>query len=302
MKFISRLKNILTDDLTRRIAENNRKLYEWNLIKDVLTERALNNKDSGVSDEQYFHECSLIVSLTTYGNRISNVYLPIESIMRQSVRPNRIILWLDNSMSENPLPVILERQIKRGLEVRFCSDIKSYKKIIPTLKLCPEDVIVTIDDDVIYRFDMLENLLRAYKKDPKYIYCNRMHRIRLREDKKSAYPYKDWEWEVKDLGVSNLNFPTGGAGTLYPPHCLSNEVIKDEVFMKICPKADDVWLKAMSELNGWQCKKVETFNDTLIFSTDDQQETALAYNNVYCGGNDIQIKTVFDNYKIWNLL
>ena len=36
----------------------------------------------------------IVVSLTTYGNRIHEVYLTIESLLHQTVKPDRIILWL----------------------------------------------------------------------------------------------------------------------------------------------------------------------------------------------------------------
>ena len=39
----------------------------------------------------------IIVSLTTFGKRINNVHLTIESIFRQTIRPEKIILWLAES-------------------------------------------------------------------------------------------------------------------------------------------------------------------------------------------------------------
>lgn len=48
------------------------------------------------------------------------------------------------------------------MEIAYCPDYRSYKKIIPTLRKYPEDVIITIDDDVLYGHETLEYLINAY--------------------------------------------------------------------------------------------------------------------------------------------
>ena len=45
-----------------------------------------------------------IVSLTTYEPRLYETYLAIESIMQQTVKANRIILWLPDSLKTTTLP------------------------------------------------------------------------------------------------------------------------------------------------------------------------------------------------------
>jgi hypothetical protein len=39
-----------------------------------------------------------VISLTTYGDRVDSVYLTIESIGAGTVRPRRLILWLDKEI------------------------------------------------------------------------------------------------------------------------------------------------------------------------------------------------------------
>ena len=70
-------------------------------------------------------------------DRTSNrhtTYDTIESIMEQTMKANRIILWLDYSFEKQPLPKALQLLQKRGLEIEYCKDIRSYKKLIPALK------------------------------------------------------------------------------------------------------------------------------------------------------------------------
>ena len=75
------------------------------------------------------------------------------------------------------------QQIVIQLEVRYCKDIRSYKKLIPALRSYPDDAIITIDDDAIYHIDLIEKLVNSYIKDPQFIYFNRGRRIHLQDGK-----------------------------------------------------------------------------------------------------------------------
>lgn len=59
-----------------------------------------------------------------------------------------------------------------------------------------------------------------------------------------------FEFYYDEYESNKLNFLTGGAGTLFPPHSLPNEVLNKEKNMELCPYADDVWFKAIAILNG----------------------------------------------------
>lgn len=296
LKRLNLYKQYVVDEISAK--EKTSILFNINRIE--LNKNALTSVSLGISNEKLWNDRQLIVSLTSYGKRLYDVYLSIESIMQQSLKPNKIILWLADNLKNVQLPITLQNQVKRGLEIKYCKDLLSYKKLIPSLKMFPEDVIITIDDDIIYRFDLIENLVNAYNNNPENIYCTRMHRMRLSGTGKLK-PYSDWEWEVQDNEISVLNFPTGGAGTLYPPYCFNSEVLNDGVFMKICRKADDVWFKAMALFNGVQAQKVVTNADTIIFS-DNGQDIALSNSNVFDNGNDMQIEAVFEKYNLYERL
>jgi len=267
-----------------------------------LNNCVLNSNELGVSSEKYC-ENEIIVSLTTYGSRLYDVYLAIESIMQQTVKPNKIVLWLQDDLKNIDFPVTLRKQQKRGLEIRYCKDIRSYKKLIPSLKSFPQDVIITVDDDYLYRFDLIENLINAYKKNPNYIYSARMHRIKLR-NKTTFQKYKKWTWNYENFDASPLNFPTGAGGVLYPPHCLNEEVFNEKVFMDICKYADDIWFKAMALMNNTLSQKIFTHNKKGEdhISIANSQDTELAHINVGQSMNDVQLKAVFDKYNLYDRL
>ena len=272
--------------------------------KDRLTELALCSSTKGISKERYCQK-EVIVSLTTYGKRLYDVYLAIESIMQQSMKPNRIVLWLGDELKNRPLPRILGFQQQRGLEIVFCKDIYSYTKLIPALRKFPNDIIITVDDDLIYNVDMVERLVGAYIDDPSYIYCCRMHKMRLKKNG-LLEGYMAWDWETSLLDASPLNFPTGCGGVLYPPHCFNDEVFNENVFLNICKFADHVWFKAMSLYNGVQSKRIVTRNSKgkEYIENMEVQDVGLYHinNNKTVNRNDIQLKAVFDKYNLYALL
>lgn len=271
---------------------------------DYLREKLLSTQAMGVTEEKVC-ESELIVSLTTYGERIHDVYLSIESIMQGSVIPNHIILWLaENEFKNQPLPHSLAMQQKRGLQIKFCEDILSYKKLIPTLEQYPDACIVTIDDDVMYDFDFLDHLLLAHQQHPDCVCAGRVHRIR-RNENGELLSYNKWQKCVEDNIISKSNFLVGVGGVFYPPHVLDPEVMNKKIFMDICPYGDDIWFYAMTIKNGHHIVKSYTRNpEGDLVDIELHQKTSLCSlntNNINCR-NDTQIQAVFKLYSILMLL
>lgn len=265
-----------------------------------MLDKALNTKEIGICNNPLINDRNVVVSLTTFGKRLYEVYLTIESIMQQTVKPNKIVLWLSDDYKEKEIPKTLDLQTKRGLEIRYCKDIKSYKKLIPSLKLFPEDFIITVDDDVIYNFDMIENLLKSYKLAPGYVYANRVKRIAY-DGNKNINEYKTWEQEREPMKDSIFNMPTGVGGVLYPPHCFADEVLNEDVFMNICEHGDDIWFKTMCLINNTQTR-LSMVHEPVYFENENVQDVALYNSNVTKNENDKQIKSVFYKYDIYSIL
>ncbi|MCE9239297.1 hypothetical protein [Bacteroides thetaiotaomicron] len=262
----------------------------------------LNSTEVGTTNETY-SEGQLIVSLTSYGNKLQLVYLTIESLLHQTVKPNKIILWLDQTKYNiyESIPMALHKQEERGLEIRLCEDVGSYTKLVPALLNYPDAVIISADDDIIYPIDFVERLYRAYQKDLSKIYFYRGHYILFNEDG-SPKPYLEWVARGAK-GCDIYNFPTGVSGIIYPPHCYHEDMTNKVLFLKLCPHADDVWFKAMTMLKGTLCEQIPTPHfDSLFVPLDIDETSSLQSINVVNGGNDKQIKAVFDYYHIKNEL
>lgn len=269
----------------------------------MLQQNMIYSKELGITSEKYCNH-DIVVSLTTFGKRIHDVAFTIASIMEQTMKANRIILWLDFSFENRSLPILLEKLKEKGLEIYYYKDIRSYKKIIPTLYLCPNDAIITIDDDLLYENDLIERLIKAYLTNPQYISCSRYHEI-LFDKYGKLKPYCSWNWCGNDLHPSHLHFATTGAGTLFPPHSLDDEVFNEDVFTKLCFFADDVWINSMAAKKGTLIKKIETHNPTgedYLVNEDVQDIGLFNINTSTTNNNDKQLEAVFEKYNIYKYI
>lgn len=261
---------------------------------------SLYSKNIGVAEEQYCDN-PVIVSLTSYGKKIQQVHLAIESIMHQTMKPNKIVLCLSDEFKGN-LPIMLQHQQERGLEILFCKDVRSYTKLIPTLCKYPQSVIITIDDDIIYPIDFVEYLVKAYLNNPQKVYFYYGHTIRL-DAEKAPIPYKEWKLK-RAVGSSLFNLPTGVNGVLYPPKCFHEDVCKEELFMELCPYADDLWFKAMTLLKGVECEQVERVEDVKrdFVHLDAADRYALSTINNDKNMNDVQFAKLYKKYNLGEFL
>lgn len=242
----------------------------------------------------------VIASLTSYATRVQTVHIVIQALLDQTVKADEVILWLaEDEYESGILPEMLASLQEDGVTIAFCEDLKSYKKLIPTLKKYPNDIIITFDDDVYYRNDIIENLLNSYRKDPHIIHCMRGHKIRFRENG-SIDKYANWEMCCEDFDAGFDIFPTGSGGVLYPPNCFHSDILNQDVFLSLAHDGDDIWFKAMSLKQGVMCKIVEQVDKKYIKLDyiEDSQNNALWKKNLIKNGNDPQIRAVFEKYGI----
>lgn len=273
-----------------------------NIIKEKIATQHWNHlaltSNTPIISHDNISDKEVILSFTTYGKRIHDIHLVLESLAYQTIKPNKVILWLDeNEFSFDDIPLIVKNYINRGLEIKFCKNYKSYKKIIPTLINHPQSHIITIDDDIIYPHDMVEQLVNEHKVSPHIIIGQRAHKIKI--NKSSITPYKKWEKETTEIVPSNLIFITSGAGTFFPAKIFNNEILDENKFLTLASSADDVWLNAMAIYNNVKRKKVNDERDfsTRFITISHNQSMGLNKTNVDQNQNDIQLHNVLDTYK-----
>ena len=241
----------------------------------------------------------IIVSLTSFPARIDTVGYAIKSLFNQTVKPDKIILWLATEQFKNTaLPELLEQLKLKGLEIRFCEDLKSHKKYYYSLKEQKQnELVITYDDDIIYPENSIEKLLKYHKKFPNAIITNRAQKATSLNGKFT--PYNTWKvWT--SYGVkkpSHELFPSTGGGTLYPFGAINQEAFNISTLTENAFSVDDLWMRFMSALNKTPIVKTAKNHRTFTV-TENSQTESLQVQNCIGGENDVvleKLSTLYPN-------
>ena len=196
-------------------------------------------------------EYCLIVSLTSFPDRINDVWMVIECLKRQTVLPEKIILWLSKKQfpTKEDIPRSLWNEEDGLFEIRMVDDdIRSHKKYYYVLEEYPEKTIVTCDDDIFYHPKMIEKLIQSSHLFRGCIVSNVCLRLSYGLNGK-LLPYLQWSNAVNSHDSDDL-VQIGLGGVLYPPSSLDEMVLDKELFLRLTPLADDLWLNCMARKKG----------------------------------------------------
>lgn len=290
--------NIKTKLKKFRILYNLTLGYFYKFLIDLKIIRIKKNNQKNLNNK-------IIVSLTSYGRRVANnvVYYTLFSLINQSIKPYKIILWLDkDNWNDKNIPSKLLKLKKYGIEIRFCEDYKSYKKLLPTLKEFPDNIIITVDDDIIYKSNLLETLMEGHLKNPNKIIS--MHSRYPLTDKSGKHfrSYSFWEAPYNYIQYSSFLMPIGAGGILYPPNSLNKQVTNYKIAKDLSPLADDLWFWIMAKLNKTnhivvnQTKSIGYSFDILYQFL--HKGSALTHSNREQNKNDEQLKNLIKYYKL----
>ena len=214
--------------------------------KSLQIENELLKQESQYRVNTVQREQKIIVSLTSFPARFEKLHLVIRSLLVQTMPPDAIVLYLDDDDIVDALPDSLKKLEKYGLQIEWRHGrIKPHKKYYYAIKEHPDDIVVTVDDDVMYPAELIESLYKAHQRFPGCVVATRAHRI-LFSNHKTIRSYNNWHWADEHRNKPSLALmATGVGGVLYPPYCMSEELLNQELFLKLSPNADDLWLKVM---------------------------------------------------------
>lgn len=252
-----------------------RYLYKNTVLRLYLKMRTRLSTDNCIQKNNQ----TIIVSITTYPAREKQFLITLETIMRQTFKPDRVIVWL----AENQYPdrerveYIYRPFLQRGLEVRYCDDLRSHKKYYYTMLENPNAVIITLDDDVYYPPNTIERLLSKYDGSEGIIIANMARYISVESGR--IQPYINWR-NVKTLNEEGEKMlcPIGVGGVLYAPRSLDYRAFNKEDIFSLCIHTDDLWLNAMARLNKSRIICLGDF-ETLI-TVKGSQKSSLGIDNV----------------------
>ena len=244
-----------------------------------------------------------IVSLTSFPARIGTVWIVIDSLMRQTVRPSKICLYLSDEEFPDgraSLPRRLLDYERLGLEICFRSyNLMPHGKYFYALQEYPSCDVVTVDDDCYYYPDRIERLVSLHVSHPCCVCSNSVHVICYRPDG-TPLPYKEWLCPMCPVEPSLTNVALGCSGVYYPAGVFKNQAVFDmENIRLLALRTDDLWLRIHETLEG-----IPVAGGGYQFpglSIRGTQKIALRHNN--CSneennGNDVAWKKLCNHYKI----
>ena len=227
---------------------------------------------------------AVVVNLTSFGHRIDLVFYALETIASGRIRPRRLILWLDDAATLAHPPAALRRLQRRGLEICSCPDFGPHKKQYPYALSGPTLPLVAADDDVLYPRRWLAELLEAAARHPLDVIGQRAHTITFDGDR--VAPYARWV-AARGTAASFRTLCTGVSGIYYPLGLLDALLAEGDAFLRVAPRADDLWVYSVAVRHGIRARQVGARQAEYPAIPGSQRGT-LYRQNVTEGGNDEQ--------------
>ena len=201
----------------------------------------------------------IIVSMTTWPPRWRNAIEAMADLQHHT--------WLEGMEDKVHLVLVLSREefpqhpemlisSMEAMNVEIIWDegnIKSHKKLMPTLEKYPDNPILVVDDDVARKNGWLTEFVREHEEHPEdIIYGYALSRVYV-EDGNIVEDCGNCRHVFSTPGQISTDFKpsNGGGGTLYPAGTFTDPRFFDrELFMKLSPTSDETWQFAFAKIAG----------------------------------------------------
>ncbi len=239
----------------------------------------------------------IVVSLTSIPDRLPYAHYPIRCMLRQTVKPDKIVLYLDkNRLTDDDIPAELYELKKNGLDIVYVDDLGPHTKYFYALQTYNDCYVITIDDDTIYNRTLIRELLQAECKHRGSVCARRVRAYRFTQQG-IPYPYSSYKELIDKFSYTGKHLlALGVGGVLYPPHCLNPADFELDNMHKLAHNNDDIWLRAMELLNGIEVVKAKGRGYRDLFVQKSQDIALCKENHAY--GNDDIIKAVFTHFDL----
>lgn len=245
----------------------------------------------------------IIVSMTSYPKRVDTVTAALWTLLRQTVTPDRLLLWLPAAEFEEEgkeLPeelVALEKAVSY-FEIKWTEEsLRPHNKYYWALQEFPDDIVITVDDDLLHPTTLIQNLLDLHYQFPRAVIASRTHLVTL-DSQSGIAPYAQWEFEQhRYLRQPRYDvLATNGAGTLFPPRLLPEDLFDPAAIRETTLFADDLWLMAWEYL--YDIPIVATGQSGLTYA-EGTQEDGLLHRNLAQNENDSTLAKLYEKYPLF---
>ena len=196
-----------------------------------------------------------VVSLTTIPSRVDNVHHIIDMLLKQSYKPDSIILYvafdkipdkLRDMESQNPI-----------FQIKQVKDMGSGTKWYYSLK-DDNDIVIFLDDDVFIHHNLLEELIGYHTKYPSYnlgfigttnnifvhneylVYCDRYDVDLLGGYRSVLVPWNRYTSSQKESLISSFELL-----------CDSSNILDDDYFLSKAWKHIDIKASVVKSKHPW---------------------------------------------------
>jgi hypothetical protein len=241
---------------------------QWKLVKEIKnkylrTDIKVHKDNQSPSNFYIYKKYDIFVSVTSLFQNQRILLKTLNSLKNQTTLPDKIFLYLSEEpylkdlgfKNKNITNTSLKEFIDNNsslIEVRFVSNIGSYRKLLPLLeeKWDEDCVIITVDDDTVYTSDLISKYINDYEKYK----CA----VSYRGFTPNCISLEDFDYlnRLPLVKLHKLNFSTGKGGVLYHPsffHKIGKIIFEKDYFLKLCETHDDVWFNFFRILNDVPC-------------------------------------------------
>lgn len=233
----------------------------------------------------------IIVSFTSYPPRINSVHKVVESLHRQTVPADEIVLYL--SLDEFPnadtgLPEALKNLAGQGrFRIEWVhGNLKSHKKYFYALQEYKDAVVITVDDDKIYAETMIGDLIKSHERFPDAVSA-RTARIMFKR-KATLEPYSKWEkgeYLEEYIDIPRMDLCAIGVGGIcYSTSLVNKDWFNEKIITRVAEDCDDLWLKCNEIISNVPTVYTKPSQEDITINTVDT--CRLTDINLYGGGND----------------
>lgn len=208
-------------------------------------------KDNYIKSMEKKDKKMVIVSMTTIPKRKDRLMDNLPALLNQSYKFDKLIINIDDNLSDEDYKwydALLEKDSR--IEINKAeAKWRSCNKLLPTLKKYPEDIIITLDDDIFYPEDTVKELVEWHEKEPECIISHEINPLNIKDDYVSYDNAYDVMLMQKEWGKYFSNC------ALFPPHVFDGTDLYDYDKMMECTNGthDELWFWVQSTLNGVQC-------------------------------------------------
>ena len=181
----------------------------------------------------------IYISLTTIPPRLKYIQSTINSLLYQTVNPDKIILHIPHQYDNYDIPNEDEINALTGVTINRCKDYGPATKLLAMsgIDLDIDDYIIVCDDDRMYEPNMIRDFIIKHKSNPGKVYSQA-------------------RWDISD--ITNGSYSDGAivggccGFIIQRKDCPFNFY---DIFFELNSKdskyyVDDVWLSGWITLNG----------------------------------------------------